>query len=228
MPSSHAWTGDPARPAFEVAPLRGTYAEGTTTAVRVRGAGTVRVFTRRYRTVLFALEIVFGGILSIGPTSEFWAGDPAGIRISTAVVALAFAVAAWRTMALGITVRPGRVTVRNFWATRRIRAGDVLRFEPPRGVIRGGIRVVTKNRRFISASAFGTMNSFERADRGVRETAELNAWLASAQSSSPPPVRPLRGSGSGSPLPWRAWLAVVWGLAILAATGAVANIISPQ
>lgn len=185
------------------------------------------MFTRLYRTVLFALEMVFGGILSIGPTSEAWAGDPTGIRISTAVVALAFAVAGWRTMALGITVRPGRVTVRNFWATRRMRADDVLRFEPPRGVVRGGIRVVKKNGRFVSASAFGTMNSFERADRGVMETAELNAWLASAHDSSPAPVLPLHLSSGGSTRPWRAWLAVVGFLAILATAGAVANIINP-
>jgi hypothetical protein len=227
VPAAHAWTGDPARPAFEVPPQLGTYVEGTTTAVRVRRGGTVRVFTRRYRTVLFVLEMVFGGTLSIGPTSEAWAGDPAGIRISTAAVALAFAVAGWRTLALGITVRPGRVTVRNFWATRRIRASDVLRFEPPRGAIRGGIRVVKKNGRFISASAFGTMNSFEPGDRGVRETGELNAWLASTQGSFPGPVLPVRRPGSGSTLPWRAWLVVVWALAILATAGAVANIISP-
>jgi len=178
--------------------------------------------------VLVFIEVWFGGILSIGPTSEFWADDPEGIRISTAVVALVFALAAWRTMTLGITVRPGSVTVRNFWATRRVRIDDVLRFEPPRGVIRGGIRVVKKNGRYISVSAFGTMNRFEPPDRGVRETAELNAWLASDRRAAPAHLVPLRPSTRRQTLLWRIWVAVVWFVAILAVTGAVVNMISPQ
>lgn len=231
MTPSHAWPGDPARRAVEV-PLSppATYVGGTTTAVRVRRQGTVRVFTRQYRTVLYALLVVFGGILSIGPTSEFWAGDPEGTRVSTAVVALAFALAAWRTMRLGITVRPGSVTVRNFWLTRRVRIGELLRFDPPRGTIRGGIRVVKKSGRYISASAFGTMNSFETADRGVRETAELNAWLTSSTGPPGPQMRlvPIHRSSRAAILPWRLWLAVLWILTILALAGAITNMISPE
>jgi len=203
------------------------YADGTTTAVRIRSAGTERVFTRRYRTVLFAFEVVFGGIFAIGPTSEFWADDPEGIRIATAAVTLVFGLMAWRTLALRITVRPGGVTVRNFWATRRVRTDDVLRFDPPRGAVRGGIRLVKRNGRFISASAFGTMSSYEPPDRGVRETAELNAWLAD-QGAARPPLRPLSPPSRGSTLGWRVWLAGLWCVSILALAGAVANIISPQ
>jgi hypothetical protein len=230
VPHSHAWTGDPARAAFDAAPAV-TYVEGTTTALRVRRAGAVRVFTRRYRTVLFAFLVVFGGTLAIGPTSEFWAGDPEGIRISTAVVALAFGIAGWRTLRLGITVAPGRVTVRNFWATRRVDTDDVARFDPPRGVFRGGIRVVRKNGRYVSVSAFGRMNNFEPADRGVLETAELNAWLASDISGRRPahePLVPIRGFGRAAALLWRTWLAMVWLVAILAVAGAVTNMISPE
>lgn len=188
------------------------------------------MFTRRYRTVLIALLVVFGGTLSIGPTSEFWAGDPEGIRISTAVVALAFGLAGWRTVRLGITVGPRGVTVRNFWATRRVGPDDVARFDPPRGTFRGGIRVVKKNGRYISASAFGTMNNFERADRGVLETAELNAWLASDGGRRPAhgPLVPVRRLGRTATLLWRTWLVILWVSAILAAAAAVTNMIAPD
>ncbi|MGZ4569536.1 MAG: hypothetical protein ACXVXU_01505 [Blastococcus sp.] len=229
VPTSHTWTGDPARTPFDANPAV-TFVEGTTTALRVRRQGAVRVFTRRYRTVLFAFLVVFGGILSTGPTSEFWAGDPEGIRISTAVIALAFGIAGWRTIRLGITVGPGRVTVRNFWATRWVDTDDVVRFDPPRGVFRGGIRVVKKNGRYISASAFGRMNNFEPADRGVLETAELNAWLAADTSRRPAnePLVPIRGFGRRASLLWRTWLAMVWLLTIMAVAGAVTNMISPE
>ena len=68
----------------------------------------------------------------------------------------------------------------------------------------------------------------EPPDRGVRETAELNAWLASDRRAAPAHLVPLRPSTRRQTLLWRIWVAVVWFVAILAVTGAVVNMISPQ
>lgn len=230
MSTSHRWTGDPAQvvpyPQIAQAP---EYRPGTTTARRVRKGGSVRVFTRRYRTVLFAIIVFFGGVLAVGPTSEFWAGDAAAIREVTGLVAGVFAVFAYRVLRLGITVKPGVVVIRNLVGNHRVRAAHLDHFEPPRdGTFRTGIRVVRKSGRVTRAIAFSSMNNFERPDRGVYETVELNAWLSVHNNDvTPGPLTPLRPFSRRATVLWRIWLAALWLEVALASLLVINNLTSP-
>jgi hypothetical protein len=230
VPTSHSWTGDPGRPAFDPPQAAAAYTDGTTTARRLRRGGEERVFTRRYRTVPFAFVLLFGGIVSTLPPTVIWAGDASAIRVATVVAALAVGTFAYRVIRLGITVKPGEVVVRNILLTRRVSTDAISRFDPPSGgIFRGGVRVVKRSGHYISASAFGTMNNFESPDRGHLEAAELNAWLAddAADASPSRPLVPIRAFGRTATLLWRAWLVIVWLLALFAAFLPVGLFVGP-
>lgn len=182
------------------------YQPGTTTARRWSSDGSVRVFSRRYRTLLFLFVPVFGCVLSIGPPSQ--AGDRTAMRVNALVVFAVFVLLGWRVLRLAIVVRPDHVVIRNLVATRRIEPGSIDHFEPPRlSALRTGVRVVRADGRFISASAFAKMNNFERPDRGLYETAELNNWLAESRYlSGPVHLRPRQPVSARARWLWRCWL----------------------
>lgn len=183
------------------------YEQGTTTARRWSSDGSVRVFSRRYRTLLFLFVPVFGCVLGIGPTSE--TGSRTAMRIGALVIFGAFALLGWRVLRLAIVVRPDRVVIRNLVATHRIDPASIDHFEPPHGSpLRTGVRAVRTDGQFISASAFAKMNNFERRDRGLYETAELNSWLVETRSQTGPvQLRPRQPVSTKARWWWRCWLA---------------------
>lgn len=204
------------------------YEPGTTTARRWSRDGSRRVFARRYGTVLYAFVVLMGTVLSVGPTAEAFAGDPGRIRSATATVAGVVTVLAWRILRLAVVVTPGRVVIRNLLMTHRIRVNDIDRFEPPKGTFRAGIRLVRRSGRFTSATAFTRMSNFDSEDRGLLETAELNAWLADATNGHQPTgLRPLLPWTSLATVGWRVWLATISIETVLGALIVIANIADP-
>jgi hypothetical protein len=175
------------------------------------------VFTRRYRTLLFFFVSLFGCVLSVGPTSQI--GGRTAMRVSALVIGGAFALLGWRVLRLAIVVRPGRVVIRNLVATHRIDPASIDHFEPPHvSLLRTGLRVVRADGRFISASAFAKMNNFERDDRGVYETAELNNWLAETRyPRGPVQLRARQPVSARAQWWWRCWLFFLATEAIFAA-----------
>jgi hypothetical protein len=219
--SSLPWKGvGPTHPVPE-------YLPGTTTARRWSSDGLVRVFTRRYRTLLYAFVPVFGCVLSVGPPSEI-AGRTA-MRISALVIFSAFALLGWRVLRLAIIVRPDRVVIRNLVATHRIDPASIDHFDPPhRSPLRTGVRAVHADGRFISASAFAKMNNFERPDRGLYETAELNSWLAESRSpTGPVQLRPREPVSAKAKWWWRCWLLFLAAETIFAAAAVISFVTDP-
>ena len=206
------------------------YQPGTTSARRWNDDGTVRVFSRRYRTLLFLFVPVFGFVLSIGPASEMTGGTTAK-RITALAILGIFTLLGWRVLRLAIVVRPGRIVIRNMVATRHLAAASIDHFEPPhRSSLRTGVRAVRTDGRFISASAFAKMNKFERPDRGLYETAELNCWLTETRFRPPAPVQlrprqPISGKAQWS---WRCWLVLLTVETIFAFTLVTSFVIDPS
>src|SRR5665213_443499 len=175
MNGPSGWCLSPFRPGWTsslpwkgVGPSRAVpeYQAGTTTARRWSSDGSVRVFSRRYRTLLFLFVPVFGCVLSIGPTSDM-NGSKTAMRAAALVIFGAFALLGWRVLRLAIVVRPDWVVIRNLLATHRIDPASIDHFDSPHASqLRTGVRAVRADGQFISASAFAKMNRFERRDRG--------------------------------------------------------------
>src|SRR3712207_4502875 len=100
-------------------------------AVWVSADGTMRVYTRRFRTFFSALALAMGLGAVEGPTRDLAVEDVSTARTS-GLCALALALlVAYRFMRMAIVVTPGRLTLRGFWRARSLPATDIARFEPP-------------------------------------------------------------------------------------------------
>lgn len=203
------------------------YEPGTTTALRWSADGSIRVFSRRYRTLLFFFVIMFGCVLSVGPTSQM--SGRTAMRVSSLVIGGAFALLGWRVSRLAIVVRPSKVVIRNLAATHRIDPASIDHFEPPHlSLLRTGVRAVRADGRFVSASAFAKMNNFERGDRGLYETAELNSWLVETRSQrGPVQLHPRQPVSTAARWRWRCWLLFLAAETVLAASLVISFVNDP-
>jgi hypothetical protein len=188
-----------------------TYQRGTTSARAWSRDGSRRVFTRRYRTVYIALFSFIGGIVAAGPTSEIL--DAQSLRWALASVTAGTVLICYRVFRLGIVAEPGRLVVRNYVRWHALTSKEIDRFEPPSEkafALRTGLRLIRRDGRQISCSAFSRMNQFESPDRGCLEAAELNAWLEDERNDVLPlSLEPRCRLTRPQRFWWRLWLGVL-------------------
>jgi len=200
---------------------------GTTTARCWNEDGSVRTFSKRSRIFVLTLVVFMGGILAVGPASEFPADREAAARLLVIAVASITLAVSWRLYRLAIVIKPGRVVVRNMAWTHRFSVDKIERFDPPkRGLIRQGVRVVHKSGAFTSATAFTAMTRTESSDRGVYEAAELNAWLR-APVSPPGELKPWLPLGKAAQLAWIGWIVLTWVVIVFIAALVASSIVEP-
>ena len=188
-----------------------------TTALWVSKDGQRRYYSRRLRTLHFALIVFVTFVAAFGPSSEFANGDPQRFRRYCILSLTVGVAAAWRILRRGLVTDPVRVVVRNLLWSRRIPTERIAGFEPSAGYGfhfgRGGLVVRTTNGKVIYVSVFVTTPVDGGSSVGAEEAKELKEWLTAVQAG----VRFL----SGSLVPaWKAygggWWRVLW-IAFLAA-----------
>ena len=171
--------------------------------------------------------LVFGFTFAIGPTSEFFAGNPTAIRLSAASVALIFAVLGFRVLRLAIVAAESDLIVRNVLRTYRVARSEISHFEePPRygsRLFKTGLIVRLASGKTLSASAFARTPVADPG-LGVRVAEQLNLWLRDGLSALK--VEP-RLSGAVAWL-WWAWLGVLAVLTTFALMIVVSGIIDPS
>lgn len=202
-----------------------------TTALRISKAGSRRLYARQQlRTFHLGALALLTCVLAIGPSSDEALTNPQLARAMAAAVTAAGCLSCLRLMHRALVIDGDRVTVRNMLRTRHITAAEVLRFEPPAfygRYLHIGLRIVLTDGRSVWANAF----SATRVDLdtlGVRECAELNAWLDDVRAgiALPVPERPARSR----PLTWlwRCWLVFLVAFLALALALSVAQIVDPS
>lgn len=181
--------------------------------MRVRDAGTRRVYTRRLRTVHAALALLSSTVVAITAIGSFAHGSPGLGVVSGGVVLGAGLLLCGGILRRAVVVTPGWVTVRGLLTTRRIPAAAVARFEPPApyGKLWGsGLRIVLADGTTRTCGAF-TNTPVDVAPAGVAESDELNGWLALQAGGSVGAARlpDRRPDGAWRTAAWYGWLGLL-------------------
>jgi len=166
------------------------------------------VLARRSRSVQFLLVLVFGTVLSIGPTTEAYPEQPVAARWAIAIVASVSSILCFRVARLAVVLLPDRAVVRNIFRSYHLPRSAICRVEPPPPsgrLWKAGLLLHRCHGRSVSASAFA-LGPFD--DAPLREVEAVENWLA---TGDPQPARPKHQapSSSRSPLIWKVWLAVL-------------------
>jgi hypothetical protein len=189
-----------------------------TKALSVSRDGQRRFYSRRLRTLHFAL-ILFGTlVLALGPTSEFASDDPELFRRSCILVLIVGLTACWRVLRRGVVATPERVVVRNLLWFRVIPTANIESFGQAAGyglhLGRGGMKIRTIRGKTIYASVFVTTPVDAGSRVGATEADELNAWLAAVRNGRRFPAGSLipEWKAYGGVWPQRLWLLFLLGI----------------